>query len=313
MTRLIHVAAAVIEDTQGRIFIAKRPDDKHQGGLWEFPGGKVEDGETAEQALVRELQEEIGISVTDCRPLIQVPYHYPDKSVLLDVFHVTGFEGEAWGKEGQEVAWVAKCQLDSYQFPAANRPILNAALLPDRVLITPECGSSTEVLSGLQKSLLQHHLQGVIFRQKQLSDEAYQRGYALISRAMSGSECLLIAHCPIELANQLHAAALHLTSERLDKLTDRQAFKGRFLGASCHSLAQLQQAVEKGCDYATLSPIAQTQSHPDTPNLGWGVAAEWVKDQPIPVYLLGGLDDTALEGATNIGAQGIAAISAWWR
>ncbi len=313
MSRLIHVAAAVIEDTQGRIFIAKRPDDKHQGGLWEFPGGKVEDGETAEQALVRELQEEIGIGVTGCSPLIQVPYHYPDKSVLLDVFHVTGFDGEAWGKEGQEVVWVAKRQLDSYQFPAANRPILNAALLPDRVLITPECGSSAEVLSGLQKSLLQHHLQGVIFRQKQLSDEAYQRGYALISQAMSGSECLLIAHCPTELANQLHAAALHLTSERLNALTDRQAFKGRFLGASCHSLAQLKQAVDKGCDYVTLSPIAQTQSHLDTPNLGWDVAAEWVKDQPIPVYLLGGLGDTALEGAINIGAQGIAAISAWWR
>lgn len=313
MTRLIHVAAAVIEDTQGRIFIAKRPDDKHQGGLWEFPGGKVEDGETAEQALVRELEEEIGIGVTNCKPLIQVPYHYPDKSVLLDVFHVTGFEGEAWGKERQEVTWVAKRQLDSYQFPAANRPILNAALLPDRVLITPECGSSTELLSGVQSSLQLHHLQGVIFRQKRLSDEVYQRDYGLIAEALSSSECLLIAHCSIELANQLPAAALHLTSEGLDKLTDRQAFKGRFLGASCHSLDQLQQAVEKGCDYATLSPVAQTQSHPNTPGLGWDVAAEWVKDQPIPVYLLGGLEGTALEGAIKIGAQGIAAISAWWR
>ncbi len=128
MVKRVHVAAAVIEDSLGQIFLAKRPDDKHQGGLWEFPGGKVEANETAAEALKRELFEEIGIEVIAAEPFIQIPYHYPDKSVLLDVFHVTSFRGDAWGKEGQSVKWVPKHQLHNYSFPAANKPILEAIL-----------------------------------------------------------------------------------------------------------------------------------------------------------------------------------------
>lgn len=125
---IIHVAAAVIEDGLGHIFLAKRPDDKHQGGLWEFPGGKVEQGESAQTALMRELEEELGIKVIHSQALIQVPYHYVDKSVFLDVFRVTAFSGSPWGKEGQETRWVAINQLSGYAFPAANQPIVNAVL-----------------------------------------------------------------------------------------------------------------------------------------------------------------------------------------
>lgn len=123
---LIHVAAAVIEDGLGNVFLAKRSDDKHQGGLWEFPGGKVEAGESSESALKRELDEEIGIQVIESKRLIQIPHHYPDKSVFLDVFRVTVFSGDAWGKEGQEVRWVPIQELDRYSFPEANQPILAA-------------------------------------------------------------------------------------------------------------------------------------------------------------------------------------------
>jgi len=91
----IHVAAAVIRSTDGLVLIAKRPLDKHQGGLWEFPGGKVEKGEAVEVALARELLEELGIGVTAARPLIQVRHDYPDKHVLLDVWEVTAFSGES--------------------------------------------------------------------------------------------------------------------------------------------------------------------------------------------------------------------------
>ena len=141
--KMIHVAAAVIEDAAGNIFLAKRPDGKHQGGLWEFPGGKVEPGETPEAALARELDEEIGIIVNHVEPLIQIPYHYADKSVFLDVFRVSSFSGNAWGKEEQEVRWVPLNELDSYPFPAANKPILNAVLLPDTLLVTRSAFDAT--------------------------------------------------------------------------------------------------------------------------------------------------------------------------
>ena len=144
----IHVAAAVIRGADGQILLAKRPEDKHQGGLWEFPGGKVESGETVQAALARELEEELDIRPTAARPLIQVRHDYPDKQVLLDVWEVSAFTGEPHGAEGQPLAWVSPRQLGDYEFPAANRPIVAAARLPEQYLITPEGLSGPELLRG---------------------------------------------------------------------------------------------------------------------------------------------------------------------
>ena len=130
MTRYIHVAAAVIKDRQGRVLISQRPGHVHQGGLWEFPGGKLEAGETTEAALKRELYEELGIVVQAARPLIRVRHDYPDKSVLLDVWRVTAFTGQPMGCEGQLVDWVAVEELAGRAFPAANEPIIKAVKLP---------------------------------------------------------------------------------------------------------------------------------------------------------------------------------------
>ncbi|WP_390615298.1 8-oxo-dGTP diphosphatase MutT [Maricurvus nonylphenolicus] len=122
----IHVAAGVILSAGGNILLALRPQTAHQGGLWEFPGGKVETGEPVADALARELREELAISVTDCEQLIEVSHDYPDKSVLLDVWLVTAFTGEPVGNEGQTVRWVSPEKLSDYQFPAANVPIVEA-------------------------------------------------------------------------------------------------------------------------------------------------------------------------------------------
>ena len=97
----IHVMAAVIRDAERRILIAKRPDDAHQGGLWEFPGGKLEPGESRLEALQRELHEELGITVQQARPLIDLQHNYPDKHIRLDVWEVSEFTGTAHGAEGE--------------------------------------------------------------------------------------------------------------------------------------------------------------------------------------------------------------------
>ena len=150
--RRIHVIAAVIRDAQNRALIAKRPDHVHQGGLWEFPGGKLEDREPRFEGLARELREELGIRVTDARPLLDIRHDYPDKSVRLDVWLVTGFDGEAHGAEGQPVRWVAANELDEYEFPAANGPIVRAAQLPERYLITPDVEDEAALFAGLQRA-----------------------------------------------------------------------------------------------------------------------------------------------------------------
>ena len=126
----IHVAVGVIYNNQqaDQILIAKRPQHLHQGGLWEFPGGKVSENETVDQALKRELFEELGITVTQSQPMMQVEHNYPDKQVFLDIWTVTDFSGDARGVEGQECRWVRLQQLASpqseYQFPVANQAIL---------------------------------------------------------------------------------------------------------------------------------------------------------------------------------------------
>jgi 8-oxo-dGTP diphosphatase len=122
----VHVAVGVISDGQNKILLARRPAHVHQGGLWEFPGGKVEAGETVQQALCRELLEELAIEVQQCQPLLTVVHDYADKSVLLDVWWVSQFSGIPLGREGQPLCWVAGVELRGLEFPKANQAIIAA-------------------------------------------------------------------------------------------------------------------------------------------------------------------------------------------
>lgn len=122
----VHVAVGVISDGANKILVSRRGEHLHQGGLWEFPGGKVEAEESARDALHRELSEELGIRVASCEPLLTIAHDYSDKSVLLDVWWVDGFHGEPHGREGQPLQWVVAIELRSLQFPAANLPIIVA-------------------------------------------------------------------------------------------------------------------------------------------------------------------------------------------
>jgi 8-oxo-dGTP diphosphatase len=128
MSKVVYVVAAAIIAADQRLFIAKRPEHVHQGGLWEFPGGKQEVGETALAALQRELSEEIGIQINSAgvSPLIKIEHDYGDKQVILDVYMVRTFTGEAHGAEGQETRWIDIANIAEYQFPAANQGIIHA-------------------------------------------------------------------------------------------------------------------------------------------------------------------------------------------
>lgn len=125
--RLI-VAVGVIQNEAGQILISKRADDVHQAGLWEFPGGKLETGETARDALKRELLEELGIYVIRAKPLLKISHQYDDLAVLLDVFMVTDFDGEACGMEQQAIKWVDRLALNDFSFPEANKRIIDNLL-----------------------------------------------------------------------------------------------------------------------------------------------------------------------------------------
>ncbi|WP_447593676.1 Nudix family hydrolase [Aquipseudomonas campi] len=308
----VHVAAAVIRDANQQVLIARRGNDQHQGGLWEFPGGKVEPGEAVEAALARELDEELGIRVTSARPLIQVHHDYPDKQVLLDVWEVSAFSGEPHGAEGQPLAWVSARQLGDYEFPAANQPIVSAARLPDRYLITPDDLEPGELLRGVRAALA-NGARLIQLRAPAMFDAQY-RDLATDIQGLCAGKAQLMLKGPLEWLGDFPAAGWHLTREQLRKY----AAKGRpfpaerWLAASCHDAEELALAEQMGVDFITLSPVQATLTHPDAVPLGWDAASELLKGFNRPAYLLGGVSADDLPRAWQSGAQGVAGIRAFW-
>lgn len=309
---MIHVVAAVIQDADGRVLIARRHDHLHQGGLWEFPGGKHEAGESREQALVRELMEELGIQPTDFRPLIQIPHHYPDKSVLLDVWLVTAWQGQAHGRENQQIQWVSMDELENYEFPAANLPILKACHLPDQYLITPLLQTTErEFLQQLRDSL-GHGISMVQYRQKGLPAEDLRILGEKVVGICHEAGCRVVLNSAMELVDDLQADGLHMNASQLMKAMERPLDKDFLVGASCHNVEELQHAAALGLDFAVLSPVSITASHPQSAPLGWQQFQHLASEATLPVYALGGLSPDDLAHAWQSGAQGIAAISALW-
>lgn len=308
MSAPLHVMAAVIRSPEGRVLIARRPEDKDQGGLWEFPGGKCEPGETREAALARELREELGIEVRQARPLIQVRHAYPNKTVLLDVWQVTAFDGEAQGLEGQPVRWVWPDELPDYRFPAANYPIISAARLPERYLITPD-ELSVSVLLERVECAIAADVKLIQLRAPRLLEAEYRR-LAQAALALCPQPERLMLKGPLAWAEDFPGVGWHLTARQLCELPAgiRPLAADRWLAASCHSAAELEKALALGVDFVTLSPIQPTQTHPDAEPLGWEQARQLVECFPRPVYLLGGMKGEDLPRAFEVGAQGVAGI-----
>ncbi|ALP51772.1 thiamine monophosphate synthase [Candidatus Tenderia electrophaga] len=307
----IHVAAALICNDQGQVLIAKRPAHKHQGGLWEFPGGKVEAGEDVLAALTRELDEEVGIQVGRARPLIRVKHAYPDRSVLLDVWRVDGFRGTPHGREGQPLAWCHVDELSRWDFPAANRPIIAAAQLPDCYLITPEPDAVDAFLAQLQQALAQG-IRLLQLRAKGLAAEAYKALAQQVVPLCHAHGARVLLNGEPDWVAEVGADGIQLSSGRLHSLSQRPLDKSLLVAASCHSREELHKALQLEADFALLSPIKWTQSHPDTEPLGWDEMRRLVDEMPIPVYALGGVSRDDLAQAFAAGGQGIAAIRSLW-
>lgn len=315
MTR-IHVAAAVIYNaSQEQILLAKRPHNKHQGGKWEFPGGKVEPQETVLDALVRELEEEIAIQVTQAQPLIQIHHDYSDKSVLLDIWQVTAFTGEPQGAEGQQIKWVDKNALNDYSFPDANQPILQAIALPDACLITPDPTTTPHFLETLEQQL-KNGISLLQFRAKQLDAESYSQLAQQVIDKAHAYQAKVVLNSPTTTALVAQADGLHLTSPQLmaSSAQYRTSLRhGQTLSASCHSIEELERAKQLQTDFVMLSPVQPTQSHPEAEAMGWDAFYRMTKVINCPVYALGGLGYNDITPAKQFGAQGVAAISQFWR
>ena len=309
---LIHVAAAALRDDQGRVLLQQRPVHKHQGGLWEFPGGKLEPGESVAHGLARELREELGIEALDHRPLIRVRHQYPDRGVLLDVHLVTGWRGEPVGREDQPLAWVTSRSLCNYPMPAADAPVVDALRLPERCLITPPgVGDRQRFLESLQQSL-RAGVRLVQLRLFGLAQTELLRIGSEVCTLAGEFEARVLLNGDPQLALQMGADGVHLSSRLLHRYRNRPVGAEFLLAASCHSPQDLAQAARLGAEFALLSPVLPTPSHPDAEPLGWSRFAAWVDAAPLPVYALGGMRADLVETAWAHGAQGIAGIRGLW-
>ncbi len=312
--REIHVAVAVIV-REGRVLIARRPDHSHQGGLLEFPGGKVEPGETVQQALVREIAEETGLQVPidSLQPVIGIRHDYGDKRVFLDVWETAAATGAPEGREGQPIEWQLPGQLDDNDFPAANRPIIRALRLPHRLAITGAFADPINSISELNACLSRSSLDLIVLRAPHLERDAYLALARQASAACAAQGIGLLAHGAPELVEAVPGVAgVHLPWREAQALTARPVPAQSWLGVSCHNVEQLLHAERLGADYAVLGPVQPTGSHPGRLALGWEGFAELVAEVAVPVYGLGGLGPEHEQKARALGAQGIAGIGFWW-
>jgi 8-oxo-dGTP diphosphatase len=306
------VAVAILENAQHQFLVARRPEDKHQGGKWEFPGGKIQAGEAVPAALARELNEELGITLRAACPLLRVRHAYPDKTVLLDVWRVTDYAGEPHGREGQPLCWVTTAELEGLDLPDADLPIVRALQLSPLYLITDSRRYGMTGMLALIERALRAGARLLQLREPQMSSEEYADyartvtvlGHRYGARVLLNADPVLVEACG--------ADGVHLDSRRLMALSERPLPPSLQIAASCHNTMELAQAARVGADFALLSPVLATASHPDVEPLGWEQFARLRLCSDAPVYALGGMRPEHLPEARRRGAHGLAMIGGIW-
>ena len=308
----IHVAAAALIDEHGRVLLQRRHAHTHQGGLWEFPGGKLEAGESVIDGLSRELREELGVYPLEHRPLIRIRHHYSDRGVLLDVHVVTQWQGDPVGREGQPLAWVEPESLHAYRMPAADRPVVTALQLPSQYLITPPNPEDRSRFMSALEDRLRAGVRLLQLRVFGLSEVGLLNLGRMVCDLAHAHQARVLLNGSPETAVRIGADGVHLNSRALSDYQARPVTPDQLLAASCHSPADLAMAAGLGVDFAVLSPVLPTPSHPDAEPLGWSRFAAWADTAAVPVYALGGMRSDLVETAWAHGGQGIAGIRGLW-
>ena len=316
MTKITHVAVAILQKPNGEYLLASRPENKEWAGWWEFPGGKIEVGESAEHALIRELKEELGVTATRIQPWLQRVYNYPEthdssaKTVHLHFFFVTDWQGELHPHEGQQLSWQAPANITVHPVLPANAPIMQALALPPIYAITnlAEMGAAT-FFAALKKQL-ENGLKLIQVREKMLQEQAlvsFAEQVIFMARPF-GVQVLINSN--VALAIKVGADGVHFPSDALMRLKEKP--NGLMVAASCHNAAELAHAEKLELDFAVISPVRPTKSHESAETLGWSKFGYLIENIEIPVYALGGMALEDLPQALTNGARGIAMQRAIW-
>ena len=309
--KITRVAAAVILREDGSFLLGRRAPGTYYPGYWEFPGGKVEAGETPHDALVRELAEELGIEVIAATPWIVREHVYEHAHVRLHFFRLTQWRGEIVDHVHDALAWQTPGAETVAPMLPANAPVLAALTLPGVYGITHAWQIGLAAQLAALDAALAHGLKLVQLREVALPEmqrEAFAA--AAVSRCRQYGARVLV-NGDAQLARAIGADGLHLPARQLLALDRRPPFP--LVAASCHERHELEHAARLGLDFAVAGPVLPTASHPHDAGIGWERFAALIRDLPLPVYAIGGLSPADLPAALAAGAQGIAAIRAAWR
>ena len=310
--KTVAVAVGVLQNPHGRVLVTERRAGKTLDGYLEFPGGKIEAGESPAYALVRELDEELGIAVDPAAllPLIRFEHAYPAFDVHLHVYRVDRWAGEPAGREGQPLAWMSPSALRDAPLLPANGPVLNALDLPDRLLVTPQPGPDEQrFLECVGQSLASGVPGGAILR---------VRDPALLERLGPRLAGMAHEHGRPLILNSGHVrslppgfSGLHLPAAVLATLETRPPVDG-WVGASVHAPGEAAHARRLGLDYVIAGSVRETPSHPGVEPLGWQRFGEIAAAAGIPTYAIGGVGPEDMDRVRAQWGQGIAAIRAFW-
>jgi 8-oxo-dGTP diphosphatase len=301
MSAPVDVAVAVLIRPDGRALLARRPAGKVYAGYWEFPGGKVEPGEPVEDALAREIREELGVAIERAHPWITRVFVYPHATVRLHFHRVVAWRGDPRALEHEAIAWQRPEATDVAPMLPANGPVMRALSLPDEYAITHVADMGEAAFFPRLEARLKDGLGLVQLREKNLSREALKALAVRVLALARAEGARVLVNSDIELAREIGADGVHLTSAQLGG--ERPDLP--WCGASCHSAEELRRA-------EAIGPVRATPSHPGSVPLGWERFREIVAGAAIPVYALGGMRARDLEEAKSRGAHGLAMVRGAW-
>ena len=298
------VAVAIFEKPDGSFLLSSRPEGKHYPHYWEFPGGKIEPGENVYAALVRELIEELNVTITHATPWFAFIMRYTHATVRLHCWHVHAWQGEMRGMEGQHFEWQTINALSVSPTLPGCVPIFKALRLPRTYAITgaAELGVD-EYLLQLDRQLAQG-LMLIQVREKSMPPEALARfAREVIARARAYGAKVLV-NADMALAQLVNADGVHLNAAQLAMTSARPEFS--LVGASTHTRAGIDRAADLGLDFAVLGAVKETRSHPGRAPLGWHQFRALMDTVPLPVFAIGGLQEIDRREAEEYGAHGLA-------
>jgi 8-oxo-dGTP diphosphatase len=302
---IIEVAASIVRMPDGRVLMAERTPGQISPGFWELPGGKIDSGESAEHAAIRELDEEIGIRALSVRPWISYVHAFPLRRIRLHFFKVERWEGNPHGREGQRLAWIDPAMPSVAPILPSVERVLAALGLPALYAVcrTADHPDYKDLLEQVQSGV-RHGLRLFQLRAPNCSpDQRVALARRLNAIVASAGARVLLVGSALE-ARRAGLAGVHSTAEELQRLRSRPQVA--LWLCSCHDEADLARAIELGADGAVVSPVSSSAAHPERAALGWEGLKRLCARATVPLYAQGGLEAAHLNAARSAGAIGIA-------